>query len=79
MSNNLAAKLSNPALLNAGLYHCSIELAQHCLFKLDITIWATGIAYRGRQIIVGLMESRRAKHLRHRGFTSYEHFWRSLC
>jgi uncharacterized protein len=82
MSNNLAAKLANPAplgLLGFGLTTVLLNLHNAGLFKLDTMILAMGIAYGGiAQIIVGIMEFKKGNTFGTVAFTSYGLFWWSL-
>lgn len=82
MSNNLAAKLANPAplgLLGFGLTTVLLNLHNAGFFKLDTMILAMGIAYGGiAQIIVGVMEFKKGNTFGTVAFTSYGLFWWSL-
>jgi uncharacterized protein len=82
MSNNIAAKLANPAplgLLGFGLTTVLLNLHNAGLFKLDTMILAMGIAYGGiAQIIVGIMEFKKGNTFGTVAFTSYGLFWWSL-
>jgi uncharacterized protein len=82
MSNNIAAKLANPAplgLLGFGLTTVLLNLHNAGFFKLDTMILAMGIAYGGiAQIIVGIMEFKKGNTFGTVAFTSYGLFWWSL-
>ncbi len=82
MSNNLAAKLANPAplgLLGFGLTTVLLNLHNAGLFPLDTMILAMGMAYGGlAQVIVGIMEFKKGNTFGTVAFTSYGLFWWSL-
>ena len=82
MSNELLAKLANPAplgLLGFGLTTVLLNLANAGAFPLDTMILAMGIAYGGvAQIIVGAMEYRKGNTFGTVAFTSYGLFWWSF-
>ena len=82
MSDNLAAKLANPAplgLLGFGLTTVLLNLVNAGVFPLDTVILAMGIAYGGiAQIIVGSMEFKKGNTFGTVAFTSYGLFWWSL-
>lgn len=82
MSNELAAKLANPAplgLLGFGLTTVLLNLVNAGAFPLDTMILAMGIAYGGvAQIIVGSMEYKKGNTFGTVAFTSYGLFWWSF-
>jgi uncharacterized protein len=82
MSDNLLAKLANPAplgLLGFGLTTVLLNLHNAGLFPLDTMILAMGLAYGGlAQVIVGIMEFRKGNTFGTVAFTSYGLFWWSL-
>jgi uncharacterized protein len=82
MSDNLVAKLANPAplgLLGFGLTTVLLNLVNAGVFPLDTVILAMGIAYGGiAQIIVGIMEFKKGNTFGTVAFLSYGLFWWSL-
>ena len=82
MSNNIAAKLANPAplgLLGFGITTVLLNLVNAQVFPLDTVILAMGIAYGGiAQIIVGIMEFKKGNTFGTVAFLSYGLFWWSL-
>jgi hypothetical protein len=82
MSDNLTAKLANPAplgLLGFGLTTVLLNLANAGAFPLNTVILSMGIAYGGlAQIIVGIMEFRKGNTFGMVAFMSYGLFWWSL-
>ena len=82
MSNDLAAKLANPAplgLLGFGMTTVLLNLHNAGLFPLDTMILAMGMAYGGlAQVIVGIMEFKKGNTFGTVAFTSYGLFWWSL-
>ncbi len=82
MSNELAAKLANPAplgLLGFGLTTVLLNLANAGLFPVTTMILAMGIAYGGlAQVLVGVMEFKKGNTFGTVAFTSYGLFWWSL-
>ncbi len=82
MSNDLAAKLANPAplgLLGFGLTTVLLNLHNAGLFPLDTMILAIGMAYGGlAQVITGIMEFKKGNTFGTVAFTSYGLFWWSL-
>jgi uncharacterized protein len=82
MSNDVVAKLANPAplgLLGFGLTTVLLNLHNAGLFPLDTMILAMGFAYGGlAQIIVGIMEFKKGNTFGTAAFTSYGLFWWSL-
>lgn len=82
MSNELLAKLANPAplgLLGFGITTVLLNLVNAGAFPLDTVILAMGIAYGGlAQVIVGIMEFKRGNTFGTVAFTSYGLFWWSL-
>lgn len=82
MSNELAAKLANPAplgLLGFGVTTVLLNLANAGLFPVTTMILAMGIAYGGlAQVLVGMMEYKKGNTFGTVAFTSYGLFWWSL-
>jgi succinate-acetate transporter protein len=82
MSNDLAAKLANPAplgLLGFGVTTVLLNLHNAGVFPMDTMILAMGIAYGGlAQVIVGIMEYRKGNTFGTVAFSSYGFFWWSL-
>ncbi len=82
MSNELTAKLANPAplgLLGFGVTTVLLNLANAGLFPVSTMILAMGIAYGGlAQILVGVMEYKKGNTFGTVAFTSYGLFWWSL-
>jgi uncharacterized protein len=82
MSNDIVAKLANPAplgLLGFGLTTVLLNLHNAGFFPLDTMILAMGMAYGGlAQVIVGIMEFKKGNTFGMVAFSSYGLFWWSL-
>jgi uncharacterized protein len=82
MSNELMAKLANPAplgLLGFGMTTVLLNLHNAGVFGLNSAILAMGLAYGGlAQIIVGIMEFKKGNTFGTVAFSSYGLFWWSL-
>jgi uncharacterized protein len=82
MSNELMAKLANPAplgLLGFGMTTVLLNLHNAGVFGLNGVILAMGLAYGGlAQVIVGIMEYKKGNTFGTVAFSSYGLFWWSL-